>query len=154
MPTVGDDNDQRPPLGISQVLALHRRVHLQQAGGERRSPTGRHAFQPGGGGVDRRGRRQEHLGFCPTERDQSHLVPTLVGVEQQRQHGPLHRGHAPLRSHGSAGIDREQHEVRLASFAPTLTQVVVPQHQPGAVSPALTLVGRAGHEGGREMKVV
>src|SRR6185312_10930285 len=79
--------------------------------------------QPAGGGLHRRGGRQRELGSGPAERDQTHLVPALVGVEQQGQDRALDRAHPLPGRHRPAGVHGEEHQVSLTALAYRLAQV-------------------------------
>ncbi len=107
----------------------------QQPGRQRRPPARRQRLQPDRGRVHRRGRRQGDVGGRTPEGHQPHLVPPLVGVEQQRQHGTFHGTHPLPGRHRPGGVDDEQHEVALTPLARRLPQVV-PAHHQSAPRPA------------------
>ena len=100
-----------------------------------------------------RGRREHDLGAGRPEGDEPDLVPALVGVAEQRQHGAGHRGHPPPRGHRPGRVDGEQHEVALAALALGAPQVAAPQDQAGAGAAAGPLVRRRGGDGGGQVQL-
>src|SRR3546814_1877869 len=58
------------------------------------------------------------------------LFRSLVGVEQQAEHGRLHLLHPPARGHRAGRVDAEEHQVGLAALADGDPQVVLAQQQP------------------------
>ena len=71
------------------------------------------------------------------ERDQPDLVPALVGVQQQRQHGRLHRLHPPPGRHRAGRVDAEQDQVRLSALDHRPPQIVAGESQrPRRLDPA------------------
>ena len=149
---VGDHDEQGPAVRVAEPLGPQHLVRAQQPGGERGAAAGRQLGQPGRGGLHRGGRGQQHPRGRPAERDHAHLVPALVGVQQQGQHRALDRPHPGPGRHRAAGVHQEQDEVALAAFPAGLAQVLAPQPQSARPGPApLDLVRRGGREGGGQV---
>ena len=104
-PSVTHDQQRRAGAGPgSAPRAAPRPARSRPAASGVRPPVGSSAAD----GADLDGWRSAaaaRLGAGARERDQPDLVPALVGVQQQRQHGPLDRCHPPPGGHRAGRVD-------------------------------------------------
>ena len=94
------------------------------AGGKGSAPARRKVGEAGARDLDAAGRAQQHLGALAAEHHQRHPVAPLVGVDEQAEHGALHRLHPAGRAHRPGGVDREHEQVPGPLLASRLAQIL------------------------------
>ena len=94
---------------------------------------------------------QDELGAPVPERDQAHLVPTLIGVHQQPQDCALDLAHPGTGSHRTAGVDHEQHEVSFLAAPLSPPQIRGSEQDPATLATPVLLEKCRRREGGRQV---
>src|SRR5713101_6517969 len=104
------------------------------------------------------GRREHLLSLFSTKGDQSHLIPALVGVQQQREDRAFGRHHALFHSHRPTGIHHKEEQVAYLGLSHLLTQVSGDKEKTAhflpSSSPSLLLMERGGSQRGIEGQIL
>ncbi len=151
-PAVGDDDQQRAPVGVTPAFSGQDLPGAGEPGSERGAPAGRQGPQPRRAHLHAGRRREDDLGARTPKRDHSDPVAALVGVQEQGKHGRSDRAHPGAGGHGTAGVHHEQHEVALASFPYGAAAVGRPQDQPRPAASAGVLPWRGRSQGRRQVQ--